>query len=111
MLAMILKQQELQLDQPESELLAKAMVDVSSHYGFQPSSKAVAWTNLIMVAGAIYGTRLVAIRNNRIATRRETRAAQTQQKPDEPVRQPDVTDLRPANGFVHPPGEHEFAQG
>lgn len=52
---------ELMLDASEAQSLAIAIGAVQAHYPVNIDPKAIAWTNLIMVAGAIYGTRAVAI--------------------------------------------------
>lgn len=83
MLAGIVRVEELQLSMPESEQLAVAMTTVSQFYNVEVAEKTMAWINLAMVGGMIYGTRLVAIRSRRIAERRERREQQPEQKAPE----------------------------
>lgn len=61
MLAMITKTPELMLSEGESALLAKAAMDVAQHYPIGASEKTMAWANLAMVAGGLYGSRVVAV--------------------------------------------------
>lgn len=42
--------------------MAEAIVKVSEQYDHAMNPKVLAWVNLAMVAGGIYGTRVVAIR-------------------------------------------------
>lgn len=55
-----LKIPELEIDNKEAEQLAKAIGDVSAHYGFELSPKTKAWIELVWCSGVIYGTRIVA---------------------------------------------------
>lgn len=62
--AMILSTPELALEQSEAKSLANAISQVSSFYSYGIiSPKTMAWINLAMVTGGLYGTRIVAIRN------------------------------------------------
>lgn len=65
MLAGMTKTPELALAQPECAELAKALDTVNGFYNVEVAEKTVAWLNLAMVAGVIYGTRVVAIRERR----------------------------------------------
>ncbi|MDE2102806.1 MAG: hypothetical protein KGL39_36515 [Patescibacteria group bacterium] len=62
MLAGITQVSELSLDQQEAKLLADAINNVARHYDMSATQKQIDWTNAIMVAGMIYGTRFMAIR-------------------------------------------------
>lgn len=82
MLAGITRVSELAITSDESEQLATALATVSQFYDVQVAEKTVAWINLAMVGGMIYGTRLVAIR----ARRTEERKAKRETAP-EPAQQ------------------------
>lgn len=76
MLAGVTRVPELKLDDAESKQLASAIAEVAKHYDLTADPKMVAWTNLAMTAGAIYGTRMVAI-----GMRKKTEAKKSQPKP------------------------------
>lgn len=61
MCAMILKAPELMLAETEASALATAIADVARYYPTNFDGRAVAWANLAMVAGGLYGTRALAI--------------------------------------------------
>jgi hypothetical protein len=61
--AFILKTPQLALDESESKQLADAISQVSELYDVPIDPRAVAWGNLIMVAGTIYVPRIIAIKN------------------------------------------------
>lgn len=61
MLAVATGINELALTDVETNSLAKSVVELQKYYPMHVSGKALAWTNLAMVAGSIYGTRAVAI--------------------------------------------------
>jgi hypothetical protein len=69
MLAAMTRVPELQLSVQESDEFAKALTTVSSFYNVEVAEKTMAWVNLAMVGGMIYGTRLVAMRQRRIEER------------------------------------------
>jgi hypothetical protein len=58
--ATMLKAPELMLAPEEAQSLAAAIGQVAEHYDLGMSETALAWTNLAMVAGTIYGTRVFA---------------------------------------------------
>lgn len=63
MLATITGTPELELEEKESKKLAAAIARVQSLYTTSfLSEEQLAWTNLIFVAGSVYGTRAMAIR-------------------------------------------------
>ncbi len=62
LLAGISKTPELVLDKDESKMLAKGISDVSRHYDVSTTQKTMDIANLVMVAGMIYGSRMIAIR-------------------------------------------------
>jgi hypothetical protein len=59
--AKILASPELRITPEESHDLAAAAVEVAMLYNFNASEKTIAWTNLAVVMGAVYGTRLYVI--------------------------------------------------
>lgn len=61
MLAGISKTPELALEKSESDAIADATAKVAEHYDVVASPKIIAWCNLTMCLGAIYGTRFIAI--------------------------------------------------
>jgi hypothetical protein len=61
MLAAFLQVKELEIDQNEAARLAQAVTRVNKLYGgFMLSEKTMAWINLLMAGGGIYGPRFVA---------------------------------------------------
>lgn len=52
---------EIQLSEAEAKEFADAAVNVAKHYDIGASAKALAWTDLAMVAGSIYGVRVMQI--------------------------------------------------
>lgn len=62
MAAGIFNAQELVLADDEAKSYAEAIADVAKYYSPDLDPKLLAWFNLAMVAGGIYGTRLFAIR-------------------------------------------------
>lgn len=72
---------ELQLEDKEAKALADAVVKVSAHYDHRISPKTVAWVNLAMIAGGIYGGRALAIRA-RFKAEEERRAGSIQMRPN-----------------------------
>lgn len=79
MLASISRTPELELDEAESEKLAKASSNVLRHYvDLDVSQKAADWTNLFMALGAIYGPRVFA---HKMRKAKEREARQTRQPP------------------------------
>jgi hypothetical protein len=77
--AAILDTPELVLDEGEAKALADAAAKVAGHYNHTIDPRTVAWVNLAMVAGGIYGTRVFAIRARH-------RAAQAGPKQAPPLR-------------------------
>lgn len=53
---------ELMLSDPEAKMLADAAAKVADQYEHKMNPRMLAWANLAMVAGGIYGTRIFAIR-------------------------------------------------
>lgn len=85
MLAAFTKSAELLVDEDEAAKLAEATVNVSRHYNVAMAAKTVDWINFATVAGMIYGTRLVAIRNRRAGERRATPQTANVKAPQEPI--------------------------
>jgi hypothetical protein len=65
------------LDASEARELAKAAAEVQSHYEINLDPKILAWTQFVMVAGSIYGPRILAanIRHKREAAEKKSRRA------------------------------------
>jgi predicted DNA-binding transcriptional regulator YafY len=81
MLAGVTKTAELMLSDDEAKSLAVALNTVNGFYNVKIAEKTVAWVNLAMVAGTIYGTRLVAIRQRTMAERAMRRNAAAEAAP------------------------------
>jgi hypothetical protein len=62
MLASSTQVPELLLAPEEAHQIATALANVQRHYAIEASAKAVDWANLMMVVGAVYGTRFVSYR-------------------------------------------------
>jgi len=58
---MVSKCPELEISDDEAEKLAKASVAVAKLYDVKASEKALAWTNLVGIAGTVYVSRAIAI--------------------------------------------------
>lgn len=67
---------ELALDEPEAKQLAGAITEVSRHYAINVDEKTMAWGQLFIAIGMIYGTRLIAVR-----TRKKTEAKKRASEP------------------------------
>lgn len=98
MLAGITRTAELELDQPEANKIATAVVNVGRHYNMTMSAKALDWTALIMVIGEVYGTRLMAIRLRRTMERKAGGSEPGHAAGSVPPRTEPVQQSRPANG-------------
>jgi hypothetical protein len=61
MLAASLSIPQLALAEDEAKQLAKAVHNVQQYYPMHISAKSMAWANLIMIGGTVYGSRGVAI--------------------------------------------------
>jgi hypothetical protein len=65
-MSMFLHSEVLSITEDESAQLAKALTNVTQLYDIPViGEKALAWTNLAMVAGKVYGPRYVASRINK----------------------------------------------
>ena len=62
MLAVLTKVPELMLAKDDAKQLAVGICNVSRHYNVQAAQKTIDWTNLMMVAGTIYGAKLMLAR-------------------------------------------------
>lgn len=104
MLAGITKTPELALEESEAGELANALNTVNNFYRVEVAEKTMAWLNLAMVGGMIYGTRLLAIRERRSSTRAERVAARRTFTPNEPAAPGPIPDIdRPVNDAPPPP--------
>jgi len=62
---------ELQLEKEESQALASAIAEVSSHYNTAISAETMAWINLAAVGASIYGPRAFVIIHNKREKKKE----------------------------------------
>lgn len=60
-IGILLSAPEMNLSEDEASQFADAAVNVAKHYDVGASAKALAWTDLAMVAGSIYGVRVMQI--------------------------------------------------
>lgn len=67
--SILLAAPEIQLSPEEAKEFADAAVNVAKHYDIGASAKALAWTDLAMVAGSIYGVRVMAVMGRKQAAR------------------------------------------
>lgn len=56
---------ELVIDKPESKQLAEAVRGVTDLYAMQINPHTIAWGNLLLVCGMVYGPRIIALRNRK----------------------------------------------
>lgn len=106
MLAGITRTAELAIAPEEADTLARALSTVNAFYDVKVAEKTLAWVNLAMVAGTIYGTRLVAIRVRRGNERAARAATQPQPQvytaetvaPTSTAETPDVEFFMPGGG-------------
>lgn len=61
MLAGIIKTPELAIDKTEADTIAAAAAQVAELYNIEASAHMVAWTNLLMTLGMVYGPRVVVM--------------------------------------------------
>lgn len=81
--SMLLKTPEMMLSEVESSQLAKAIKDVSELYDVPfMDEKTLAWFNLAMVAGKVYGPRVIAAVNNNKKKPVEVKQAPVMQMPN-----------------------------
>lgn len=82
--AAFLKVPELELDQKEAERLSDAVNRVQAEYNIPIlDPKTMAWINLAMVAGGVYGPRIVA---HSLRTKREKREGKAQTIDAQPIK-------------------------
>lgn len=101
MLAGMTKTPELELDDSEATQLGGALAVVNSFYNVEVADKTMAWVALAMVAGQIYGPRVVAIgvRRNGDRQARKTQAAPAPrtvnpaQQATDPLQTPGAADI------------------
>lgn len=80
--SVILSTPELQLSEDEGKKLGAAVARVNAEYGnIILPPKTAAWINLAMVGGAIYGPRVIAMKNNA----KKKKAGETQPQPAQHV--------------------------
>jgi hypothetical protein len=80
-LSTVTKCPEFELEQSESDRLAKAAEGVARHYNIEASEKALAWTNLTVVAFSMYTPRIVALKLRFAMDREERRMKAEAQNP------------------------------
>lgn len=68
-LAGISKTPEIEFSEDESKKLGAAIVNVGRHYNLAVAEKTMDWTNLLMCAGMIYGSKLIAIKMRKASDR------------------------------------------
>jgi hypothetical protein len=80
--ATLLKVPEMVMSEPEAKNLSEAIARVASHYDVGASEKTLAWVNLAVVAGGLYGTRAYAyhLRLKAEAAQKQIAAQQQQQR-------------------------------
>lgn len=80
MLAAIARNEDLEIDEDESKVLAKSINEVSKFYmNLETSEKTVAWINLSMALGQVYGPRIMASKIRRMRNTQHRPTSQTQQ--------------------------------
>ncbi len=97
MLAMMTKVPELMMSEMEAKTLATSIANVSRHYDVGATQKTMDWANLAFVGASIYGTRFLAVRQNRI----NARADRARTVGPEPMTTPNTT---PAPDITSMPG-------
>lgn len=78
MAAIAFQSPELAINDTEAKALAAAVAGVAEHYPVAVDPKAMAWINLVMAAGYIYGPRFISAR-----TRIKKAAAEKRKKREE----------------------------
>jgi len=73
---------ELDLDKSEAAHLAEAVAEVARHYPTTIDPRVMAWVNLTMVAGMVYGPRFYAIRARAKSNAPARRVPQPRRAPD-----------------------------
>lgn len=63
MLAAISRTPEFALSEDESKRMASAAADVAKHYNIAATEKQMAWLNLAMCGGSIYGPKFFAAKS------------------------------------------------
>lgn len=97
--AEILKTPELELDKAEAKKLSDAVQEVGKFYALTFDPKKVAIFNLAIVAGGIYGTRLLAIRNRQSIEKQVKPGPVPAPKPNPPSPAPSGTAPKPNGQF------------
>lgn len=127
-LAGISKCPELDLDAEEAKQVAAAYANVARHYNFYVNEKAADWYNLLTVAGAVFGSKIIAIRMRkkqeakltapkpaftqpqRVAPTTAPPGANTGMNTNAPPPAPQPkTPLAPAPAMAMPPAEPDYA--
>lgn len=73
MLAAFTRVEELALEKDESKLLADAVAEVALHYPMTIDPKVLAWSNLAMCAGMVYGPRVFLYNTRKSKERQKER--------------------------------------
>lgn len=102
-LGILLAAPELNLSDEEAAEFADAAVNVAKHYDVGASAKALAWTDLAMIAGSIYGARVMTIYGRVQAERRGGASARSGPLPNghDPAAAGGGIDL---SKMIHPTG-------
>lgn len=109
-LAGMAKAKELELDVAEAKQIAAAYANVARHYNWAVNEKAADWYNLMTAVGAIYGSKLFAMKMRR---EKELLDKKTNMSPaPTPVTVTPETNSKssPPSGLQMPPAEPDYSQ-
>lgn len=91
---------ELELSKPEADGLADALIRIEREYPTTVDPRVLAWVNLAIVGGMIYGTRIVAVRER---LKSERAAKRRPDAPPPPAIINPATQAKPADGAPDKP--------
>ncbi len=98
MLAGMSKTPELMLTEDESKKMAKAAAEVAKHYNFNATEKQMAWFNLTLCCGGIYGSKFFAYTSrvkdeNKVKAAKKNGAAPSNENAASATMFPDLTPM------------------